>query len=45
MKIAKPTEEPGLQIKGVVEKKLKIKQRNEKNNFFQCYWEHQVLVY
>ena len=44
MKIIRCLEDTGLLIKGVV-KQLKMKQKNEKADFFACYQVHQVLGY
>ena len=37
MKIVKSLEESGLLIKGVSEKQLKLKQKNTKEGFLECY--------
>ena len=39
MKIVKSLEESGLLIKGISEK-LKMKQKNKKEDFFQYYYKH-----
>ena len=37
MEIVKLPEESGLLVKGISKKKWKMKQKNKKKDFFQCY--------